>query len=118
MMPLRGRSRYRNTCRQTCSPMLLDPTHATHSDHAWAAYSGGPTNDLVVDEVIETADLLSAWAVSRGYWTESEVDDLRARAAHAGVMNVALPEVESLTLDIASLLVPGTRVAFTGRNTF
>lgn len=98
--------------------MLLDPTHATHSDHVWAAYSGGPTNDLVVDEVIETADLLSVWAVSRGYWTESEVDDLRARAAHAGVMNVALPEVESLTLDIASLLVPGTRVAFTGRNTF
>src|SRR5699024_8005515 len=85
-------------------------------DHAWAAYSGGPTNDLVADEVIETADLLSAWAVSRGYWTESEVDDVRARAARAGVKDVALPEVESLTLDIASLLVPGTRIAFTGRN--
>src|SRR5699024_2554538 len=66
------------------SPMVLDPMHATDSDHAWAAYSGGPTNRLVADGVIETADLLSAWAVSRGYWTESEVDDVRARAARAG----------------------------------
>ena len=98
------------------SPMVLDPMHATDSDHAWAAYSGGPTNRLVADEVIETADLLSAWAVSRGYWTESEVDDVRARAARAGVKDVALPEEESLALDIASLLVPGTRIAFTGRN--
>ncbi|NME90378.1 AAA family ATPase [Corynebacterium stationis] len=98
------------------SPMLLDPTHATESDHAWAAYSGGPTNDLVADEVIETADLLSAWAVSRGYWTESEADDVRTRASHAGVSNLTLPDVESLKLDIPSLLVPGTRIAFTGRN--
>ncbi|MEY8578018.1 AAA family ATPase [Corynebacteriaceae bacterium 6-324] len=98
------------------SPMLLDPTHATDSDHAWAAYSGGPTKDLVTEEVIETADLLSAWAVSRGYWTESEADDVRTRAAHAGVSNLTLPDVESLKLDIPSLLVPGTRIAFTGRN--
>ena len=98
------------------SPMLLDPTHATESDHAWAAYSGGPTEDLVTEEVIETADLLSAWAVSRGYWTESEVADVRARAAHAGVSNLTLPDVESLKLDIPSLLAPGTRIAFTGRN--
>lgn len=98
------------------SPMLLDPTHATESDHAWAAYSGGPTNDLVADEVIETADLLSAWAVSRGYWTESEADDVRTRAAHAGVSNLTLPDVEALKLDIPSLLAPGTRIAFTGRN--
>ncbi|MGP5722539.1 AAA family ATPase [Corynebacterium casei] len=98
------------------SPMLLDSTHATDSDHAWAAYSGGPTNDLVADEVIETADLLSAWAVSRGYWTESEADDVRTRASHAGVSNLTLPDVESLKLDIPSLLVPGTRIAFTGRN--
>ncbi|MGO2876697.1 MAG: AAA family ATPase [Corynebacterium casei] len=98
------------------SPMLLDPTHATDSDHAWAAYSGGPTDGLVTDEVIETADLLSAWAVSRGYWTESEEEDVRARAAHAGVSNLTLPDVESLKLDIPSLLVPGTRIAFTGRN--
>lgn len=96
--------------------MLLDSTHATDSDHAWAAYSGGPTNDLVADEVIETADLLSAWAVSRGYWTESEADDVRTRASHAGVSNLTLPDVESLKLDIPSLLVPGTRIAFTGRN--
>src|SRR5699024_8303465 len=85
-------------------------------DHAWAAYSGGPTNRLVADEVIETADLLSAWAVSRGYWTESEVDDVRARAARAGVKDVDLPEEEYLALDIALLLVSGTRIAFTGRN--
>ena len=98
------------------SPMLLDPTHATDSDHAWAAYSGGPTDGLVTDEVIETAHLLSAWAVSRGYWTESEEEDVRARAAHAGVSNLTLPDVESLKLDIPSLLVPGTRIAFTGRN--
>lgn len=98
------------------SPMLLDPTHATDSDHAWAAYSGGPTDGLVTDEVIETADLLSAWAVSRGYWTESGEEDVRARAAHAGVSNLTLPDVESLKLDIPSLLVPGTRIAFTGRN--
>ena len=98
------------------SPMLLDPTHATDSDHAWAAYSGGPTNDLVADEVIETADLLSAWAVSRGYWTESEEEDVRARAAQAGVSDLTLPDVESLKQDIPSLLVPGTRIAFTGRN--
>lgn len=98
------------------SPMLLDSTHATDSDHAWAAYSGGPTDGLVTDEVIETADLLSAWAVSRGYWTESEEEDVRARAAHAGVSNLTLPDVESLKLDIPSLLVPGTRIAFTGRN--
>lgn len=98
------------------SPMLLDPTHATDSDHAWAAYSGGPTNDLVADEVIETADLLSAWAVSRGYWTESEEEDVRARAVQAGVSDLTLPDVESLKQDIPSLLVPGTRIAFTGRN--
>ncbi|MGP5605631.1 AAA family ATPase [Corynebacterium casei] len=98
------------------SPMLLDPTHATDSDHAWAAYSGGPANDLVADEVVETADLLSAWAVSRGYWTESEEDDVRTRAAHAGVVNLILPDVESLKLDVSSLLIPGTRIAFTGRN--
>ncbi|MGP5114327.1 AAA family ATPase [Corynebacterium casei] len=98
------------------SPMLLDPTHATDSDHAWAAYSGGPTDDLVAAEVIETADLLSAWAVSRGYWTQSEADDVRTRAAQAGVSNLTLPDVESLKLDVPSLLVPGTRIAFTGRN--
>ncbi|MGO2864578.1 AAA family ATPase [Corynebacterium casei] len=98
------------------SPMQLDPTHATDSDHAWAAYSGGPARNLVPEEVAETADLLSAWAVSRGYWTEAEATDIRTHAARAGMTDLILPEVESNNLDIPSLLAPGTRVAFTGRN--
>ncbi|MFH0412474.1 AAA family ATPase [Corynebacterium sp. L4756] len=98
------------------SPMDLDKTHATDSDHAWAAFSGGPTHNLVDEEVAETADLLSAWAVSRGYWTEAEEADIRARAARAGMTDLILPEVESNNLDVPSLLTPGTRIAFTGRN--
>lgn len=98
------------------SPMKLDPSRATDSDHAWAAYSGGPTVNLDPAEVTETADLLSAWAVSRGYWTESQEADVRFRAAEAGVTELALPEVESSQQHIPSLLVPGTRIAFTGRN--
>ncbi|MDN6350072.1 MAG: AAA family ATPase [Yaniella sp.] len=98
------------------SIMLLDPRHATDSDRAWAAYSGGPTNNLVEAEVAETADLLSAWAVSRGYWTAAEEEDIRTRAARAGMTDLILPEVESNELDVPSLLTPGTRLAFTGRN--
>src|SRR5699024_2839341 len=98
------------------SPMKLDPSRATDSDHAWAAYSGGPTVNLDPAEVTETADLLSAWAVSRGYWTESQEADVRVRAAEAGVTESALPQVESSQQHIPPLLAPGTRIAFTGRN--
>lgn len=98
------------------SPMVLDLSQATESDRAWAAYSGGPTNDLVAEEVAETADLLSAWAVSRGYWTTAEENEVRTRAARAGMTDLLLPKVETNELDVPSLLIPGTRVAFTGRN--
>lgn len=68
------------------------------------------------EEVAETADLLSAWAVSRGYWTAAEENEVRERAARAGMTDLLLPMVEKQELDVPSLLLPGTRVAFTGRN--
>ena len=99
------------------SMMQLDPHRATDSDHAWAAYSGGAVNALDKEELVNTADQLSALAVSRGNWTEIEEKDIRDRALRAGVSKLDLPKVEVRKYDVASLLTPGTRIAITGRDT-
>ncbi|MFP7706429.1 AAA family ATPase [Trueperella sp. LYQ141] len=96
------------------SPMVLDPQRATASDRAWAAYSGGETENQDRDELVETAELLSAWALSRGSWTAEELADVRQRAVRAGVTHLDLPNVEEPDGKVGELLAPGTRVAFTG----
>ena len=98
------------------APMILDQLQATDSDNAWAAMSGGTVMPRSFAEVEECAELLSAWAVSRGLWTQELYDDILARVAHIDTRTVELPAVENATVDVPSLLVPGTRVAFTGRN--
>ncbi|OFN34253.1 AAA family ATPase [Corynebacterium sp. HMSC072A04] len=98
------------------APMTLDQLQATDSDNAWAAMSGGTVMPRSFAEVEECAELLSAWAVSRGLWTQELYDDILARVARIDTRTVELPAVENTTVDVPSLLVPGTRVAFTGRN--
>ena len=98
------------------APMILDQLQATDSDNAWAAMSGGTVMPRSFAEVEECAELLSAWAVSRGLWTQELYDDILARVARIDTRTVELPAVENTTVDVPSLLVPGTRVAFTGRN--
>ncbi|MHA2788200.1 AAA family ATPase [Corynebacterium sp. S7] len=98
------------------SNMVLDPKHATESDRAWAAFSGGETNDLDFAELSETAELLSAWAVSRSYWNEQTYNEVKERANNAGLYYLDLPEVEEHNVDLNELFAPGTRVAFTGRD--
>lgn len=98
------------------APMFLDQQQATDSDNAWAAMSGGTVMPRSFAEVEECAELLSAWAVSRGLWTQELYDDILARVARIDTRTVELPAVENTTVDVPSLLVPGTRVAFTGRN--
>lgn len=98
------------------SPMKLDPARATDSDNAWAAYSGGPLASLDTSELKETAELLSAWAISRGCWNFEQYNDLRARAHCVGLSDMAIEEPTEETQNISELLKPGTRVAFTGRN--
>lgn len=97
-------------------PMILDQVQATDSDNAWAAMSGGTVMPRSFAEVEECAELLSAWAVSRGLWTQELYDDVLTRVARIDTRSVELPAVDDTTMDIPSLLVPGTRVAFTGRN--
>lgn len=96
--------------------MILDQSQATDSDNAWAAMSGGIVMPRSFAEVEECAELLSAWAVSRGLWTQELYDDILARVARIDARTVELPAVGNATIDVPSLLVPGTRVAFTGRN--
>ena len=98
------------------APMILDQAQATDSDNAWAAMSGGTVMPRSFAEVEECAELLSAWAVSRDLWTQELYDDIVARVARIDTRTVELPAVDDTTMDIPSLLVPGTRVAFTGRN--
>lgn len=98
------------------NPMKLDPARATDSDNAWAAFSGGHINSLDTAELEETAELLSAWAVSRGFWTLKQYEDVQQRARRAGLTSVDInPPLED-EHSVPDLLVPGTRVAFTGRN--
>ncbi|WP_231913555.1 DEAD/DEAH box helicase [Corynebacterium renale] len=96
--------------------MVLDARRATDSDNAWAAFSGGPIDDLDRAELTETAEIFSAWAISRGVWTESVRDEIIRRAHSAGMDTVTLPDVESTEINPSQLFLPGTRVAFTGRN--
>lgn len=98
------------------TPMRLDPNRATESDRAWAAFSGGETENLDEEELAETAELLSAWAISRGFWNDASFEEVHDRARAAGLADVQLPEPSIAQLDIPALLKPGTRVAFTGRN--
>ena len=98
------------------TPMVLDPARATDSDNAWAAFSGGPVTSLNASELAETAELLSAWAISRGSWTPEQHDEVQERARRAGLAQADIePPVED-TQNVGELLVPGARVAFTGRN--
>lgn len=98
------------------SPMLLDPARATNSDNAWAAYSGGPTTSLDPVELEETAELLSAWAISRGSWNQEQYDDVIERARLTGLDGVDINVPLENEQNIAELLRTGTRIAFTGRN--
>ncbi|MDK8660298.1 MULTISPECIES: AAA family ATPase [unclassified Corynebacterium] len=98
------------------APMILDQLQATDSDNAWAAMSGGTVMPRSFAEVEECAELLSAWAVSRGLWTQELYDDIQARVARIDTRTVELPAVDNAPVDVPSLLVPGTRIAFTGRN--
>lgn len=98
------------------SPMDLDPQQPSDSDAAWAAFSGGTIRPLDKNEVAECAELLSAWGISRGFWTQEDYDFVTARAAKLGAQ-VDIPAPLSDEVDIASLLTPGTRIAFTGTRT-
>lgn len=98
------------------SPMQLDPTRATDSDNAWAAFSGGHTQDLDRTELEETAELLSAWAISRGFWKREQYEEVQDRARRAGIESVDIDAPSENTQNISELLVAGTRIAFTGRN--
>ncbi len=98
------------------SPMLLDATRATASDNAWAAFSGGHTDALDRAELEETAELLSAWAISRGSWTSAQYGEVQERARRAGLSAVDIDEPVEQGQYASDLLVPGTRVAFTGRH--
>lgn len=96
-------------------PMVLDRRRTTDSDNAWAAFSGGSTHDLDRAELEETAEIFSAWGISRGTWTQAARDEISRRANRVGLTAVNLPEVESAELKIPELFRPGARVAFTGR---
>lgn len=98
------------------SPMHLDPARATDSDNAWAAFSGGITGSLVPAELEETAELLSAWAISRGFWNDEQYEEVQERARRAGLDGVDINQPAEDTQNTSDLLTPGTRVAFTGRN--
>lgn len=98
------------------SPMVLDPRQATDSDAAWAAMSGGASDGLDADEVRECAELMSAWAISRGFWTAAMRQELLGQVAALGVVPGDLPAPLDMARDLTRLLAPGTRVAFTGRN--
>lgn len=98
------------------SPMLLDPARATDSDNAWAAFSGGHTTMLDEAELAETAELLSAWAISRGFWNQEQYEEVQERARRAGLRNVDIDAPSEEVQNISELLVAGTRIAFTGRN--
>lgn len=98
------------------SPMKLDDTRATDSDNAWAAFSGGTNLNLDQAELAETAELLSAWAISRGSWNGAQYEDVQKRAIKAGLHHFSITEPIKETQNLAELLIPGTRIAFTGRN--
>ena len=98
------------------SNMVLDQTQATESDRAWAAFSGGETTQLEPSELVETAELLSAWAVSRSYWNETTLEEVKERAHRAGLTELDLPPTENKVLNLDDLFTPRTRVAFTGRD--
>ncbi|WP_459588053.1 ATP-dependent DNA helicase [Corynebacterium camporealensis] len=98
------------------SSILLDATHATDSDHAWAAMSGAERHPESVAEVEECAELLAAWAISRGRWSEDMRDEVLNRAAAITNYPISIPAPLNDGPDVHTLLQPGTRVAFTGRN--
>lgn len=98
------------------APMTLDPARATESDLAWAAYSGGRYRDLDQAELAETAELLAAWAISRGFWNAGSRAEVESRARQAGLTDIDLPPLEEDTVDLPGLFRPGARVAFTGPN--
>lgn len=97
------------------APLRLDQTRATDSDNAWAAFSGA--NVEVDDEsrLAHVALMSASWAVSRGVWTSQSEQEVRSRAALAGLGDVCLPVVDVQELNVSELLTPGTQVVFTGR---
>lgn len=98
------------------TPILLDPTRATDSDNAWAAFSGANVTVQDKGELEETAELLSAWAISRGFWNQELYEDVKARAFQVGLNSVNIEVPSENNQNISELLAPGTRIAFTGRN--
>ncbi|MDY5152846.1 PIF1-like helicase [Actinobaculum suis] len=104
-------------------PMELDPRQATDLDLAWAALSGGGASAgnasagaANLAAVAECANFLATWALSRGCWTAREYEEVVARTRSLGLAHPDLPPVQDTTPNIAELLRPGTRVAFTGRD--
>lgn len=96
------------------TPVVLDPTRATDSDHTWAAFSGAHTDSLNRTKLAEIVTRLSTWAISRGAWNLKQYEEIKDRARRAGVGNLDItPPVEN-TPDIVDLLVPDARIAFTG----
>lgn len=99
-------------------PMMLDQNCATDSDNAWAAMSGASLHPHDPAEVIETAELLAAWAISRGSWTAEMDADIKERASRIIPEPPELPQVKESSVNVPELLRPGTRVAFTGFRDF
>lgn len=97
-------------------PMRLDPAQATASDQAWAAMSGADHRPVDRGEVAECGELLSAWAISRGFWNHDSRSEILDRLARLECADVDLPSLVEWTTTIDELLGPGTRVAFTGRD--
>ena len=98
------------------TPVILDQGRATDSDNAWAAYSGATVSVLNKAELEETAELLSAWAISRGFWNQELYENVRTRALRAGLTSINIEVPVESNQNIGELLAPGTRIAFTGRN--
>ncbi|WKD61280.1 ATP-dependent RecD-like DNA helicase [Corynebacterium ciconiae DSM 44920] len=95
-------------------PMKLDHNHATDSDNAWASCFGGSIRAKDPNEVVETAELLSAWAISRGVWDHALRREVLDRTRPNTRAKIELPEVDPRTIDLDTLFTPGTRVAFSG----
>lgn len=96
------------------APMMLDMLRATDSDIAWAAMSGASAFPRSSAEVEECGELLSSWAISRGHWPQESHSDIQSRATRILGRAIPLPAPLQEVGEVADLLIPGSRVAFTG----
>ncbi|WP_315184516.1 AAA family ATPase [Corynebacterium durum] len=94
--------------------VILDSDYATDSDLTWSAMSYGPVNPESQAEIQECVDLLSSWAESRGGWNDGWHNEISERSRRLTAQEVLIPSVTQNKVDLRSLIVPGTRVAFTG----